>query len=109
MLPFYVAAASCLVLLTRTIWTSAQIKTSRAVNEQVPNIGDLAAGFFTQRGGAIIVSFKVMRLGGVLALLGLSTFANTHDAWTAFDLALVASLVRRAPFFKSVHAKRIYY
>ena len=72
------------------------------MNEQDSDVGTTtAAGFFAQRGGVVIFLFKIARLGGVLALLGLSVFAAIRHAWKVFDLALVATLVCRTPLIKS--------
>ena len=91
-----------LVLLIHKIWVSKLVKNLRGVKlDEVPEGIMPERGFFDQRGGVVIFLFKIARLGGVLALLGLSVFAAIRHAWKVFDLALVATLVCRTPLSKS--------
>ncbi|EKM56938.1 uncharacterized protein PHACADRAFT_208107 [Phanerochaete carnosa HHB-10118-sp] len=93
--PSYVAAASLLVLVARSIWNSQPSR--RLVGINAPKFEAPSAdseGFLARRGGAVIVIFKLARLAGVLALLVFTLLSaakfGRNEFWV--DFAQVAAL-----------------
>lgn len=88
--PCYVATASLFVLLVHGVWVSKPAKVLRGIDTNE----DVKCEEPGQTNGIVVGVFKIARLVGVLALLGLSTVTGIKHGLKWIDLALIGTSVR---------------